>query len=82
MWNEVRSDDPAQAIIDYARQGHFTQIVVGSSGRSRWQELRGGGSIVRKITQLAATAAIDMHVIARRDLPVTSDQGVEAADES
>jgi two-component system sensor histidine kinase KdpD len=66
-WNEVRADDPAQALIDFARTHQITQIVVGSSGRSRWQELKSGGSIVRKISQLAAPAGIDIHIIARRE---------------
>jgi two-component system sensor histidine kinase KdpD len=66
-WNEVRADDPAQALIDFARSHQITQIVVGSSGRSRWQELKSGGSIVRKISQLAAPAGIDIHIIARRE---------------
>jgi two-component system, OmpR family, sensor histidine kinase KdpD len=66
-WNEGRADDPAQTIIDFARAHQITQIVVGSSGRSRWQELKSGGSIVRKISQLAAPAGIDVHIIARRD---------------
>jgi two-component system sensor histidine kinase KdpD len=81
-WNEVRSDDPAQALIDFARSGHFTQIVVGSSGRSRFQELLGGGSIVRKIARLCAPAAIDVHIIARRDVSVDSEFYVEAVNES
>jgi two-component system, OmpR family, sensor histidine kinase KdpD len=68
-WNEIQSDDPAQALIDFARSHQITQIVVGSSGRSRWQELKGGGSIVRKISRLAAPAGIDVHIIARRDAP-------------
>ena len=67
-WTELFSDDPAQAIIDFAREKQITQIVVGSSARSRWQELRGGGSIVRKLTQRASEAGIDVHIIARRDL--------------
>jgi two-component system, OmpR family, sensor histidine kinase KdpD len=66
-WNEVRADDPAQALIDFARTHQITQIVVGSSGRSRWQELKSGGSIVRKISQLAAPDGIDVHIIARRE---------------
>ena len=66
-WDEIQADDPAGAIIDYARDHQITQLVVGSSSRSRWQELKGGGSIVRKISRLAATAGIDMHIIARRD---------------
>ncbi len=66
-WNEVRGDDPAHALIEFARTHQITQIVVGSSARSRWQELRSGGSIVRKISQLAAPLGIDVHIIARRD---------------
>jgi two-component system, OmpR family, sensor histidine kinase KdpD len=66
-WNEVRADDPAQALFDFARTHQITQIIVGSSGRSRWQELKSGGSIVRKISQLAAPAGIDVHIIARRE---------------
>ncbi|MGD0393529.1 MAG: universal stress protein [Acidimicrobiales bacterium] len=81
-WDEVRSDDPAQALVDFARSRHFTQIVVGSSSRSRFQELLGGGSIVRKIARLCAPAAIDVHIIARRDASVDSEFFVEAADES
>jgi len=65
-WHEVPADDPAQALFEFARTHQITQIVVGSSGRSRWQELKGGGSIVRKISQLAAPAGIDVHIIARR----------------
>jgi two-component system sensor histidine kinase KdpD len=66
-WNEAQADDPAQALFDFARTHQITQIVVGSSGRSRWQEMKSGGSIVRKISQLAAPAGIDVHIIARRD---------------
>ena len=65
-WNEIQADDPARAIIDFARDHQITQIVVGSSSRSRWQELKGGGSIVRKISRLAGAAGIDVHIIARR----------------
>jgi two-component system sensor histidine kinase KdpD len=67
-WNEVQADDPAQALFEFARAHQITQIVVGSSGRSRWQELKGGGSIVRKISVLAAPAGIDVHIIARRNV--------------
>jgi two-component system sensor histidine kinase KdpD len=81
-WNELRSDDPAQALIEFARLRHFTQIVVGSSGRTRFQELLGGGSVVRKIARLAATSAIDVHIIARRDPLVETDHNVEAVRES
>lgn len=66
-WNEVQADNPAKAVIDYAHDHQITQIVVGSSNRTRWQELKGGGSIVRKISRLAGDAGIDVHIIARRD---------------
>ena len=66
-WTEMHGDDPATSVIDYAREHQITQIVVGSSSRTRWQELKGGGSIVRKISRLAGGAGIDVHIIARRD---------------
>ncbi len=81
-WHEIRRDDPAQALIDFARMRHVTQIVVGSSERSRWQELMGGGSIVRKVSRLAAPMAIDVHIIARRDAAPEPPVGAGAADES
>jgi two-component system, OmpR family, sensor histidine kinase KdpD len=80
-WNELRDDDPAHAIFDFARAHQITQIVVGSSGRSRWQELKSGGSIVRKISQLAAPAGIDVHIIARRDPKSVSTETVEGSEE-
>jgi two-component system sensor histidine kinase KdpD len=66
-WNEVRADAPAQALIDFARRHQVTQIVVGSSRRTWLQDLVGGGSVIRRISRLAAPAAIDVHIIARRD---------------
>jgi two-component system, OmpR family, sensor histidine kinase KdpD len=79
-WHEVQGDDPAQALIDFARHRHVTQIVVGSSGRSRWRELLGGGSTVRKIARLAASAAIDVHIIARREADLELAEQLEGAD--
>ncbi|HEX3461952.1 MAG TPA: universal stress protein [Acidimicrobiales bacterium] len=81
-WNEVRADDPAQALIDFARSRQITQIVLGSSSRSRRQELLGGGSFVRKITRLAGQAAIDVHIIARRDAVLEAPEAIEGAYES
>jgi two-component system sensor histidine kinase KdpD len=79
QWHEVRADDPAQALFEFARSHQITQIVVGSSGRSRWQELKSGGSIVRKITQLAAPVGIDVHIIARRDATPGLTETVESS---
>ena len=75
-WNQVRGDDPAQAIVDFAALRHVTQIVVGSSARSRLRELLGGGSTVWRITRLAAPAAIDVHIVAPGDLVAPSDSGL------
>jgi two-component system, OmpR family, sensor histidine kinase KdpD len=66
-WTELESDDPAQAIIEFARKRQITQIVIGSSQRGRLQELMGGGSIVRKVTRGASDAGIDVHIISRRN---------------
>ena len=67
-WHDTQADDPAKALVDYARANHITQIVLGSSRRSRWEE-RTRGSVVQKILREAAAAGVDVHVIARRDLP-------------
>jgi two-component system, OmpR family, sensor histidine kinase KdpD len=66
-WHELSEDDPARAITGFARDNQITQIVIGSSQRTRWQEMAGGGSIVRRILREAGTVGIDVHVIARRD---------------
>jgi len=65
-WLEVPGDDPARAVVEAAREHQATQIVVGASRRSRWEELS-RGSVVRKILRFAAEEGIDVHVIARRD---------------
>ena len=68
-WHEMQDDDPARAIARFARQHQITQIVIGSSHRSRWQQLAGGGSHVVKVIREAGAVGIDVHVIARRDVP-------------
>jgi two-component system sensor histidine kinase KdpD len=69
QWEEVRADRPADGLMEFARRMQVIQIVLGSSQRSRWQEILGGGSIVRTIQRMAWPAGIDVHTIARRDLP-------------
>jgi two-component system sensor histidine kinase KdpD len=66
QWEELQADDSAHALIEYARTHQITQIVLGSSRRSRWEELT-KGSVVRQIIREAADADTDVHVIARRD---------------
>ena len=82
-WHEVPADDPAKALIEFAKSHQITQIVIGSSQRSRWQELAGGGSIVRKIIRAAGAVGVDVHVIARRELVGAEEgEGPEPAPES
>jgi two-component system, OmpR family, sensor histidine kinase KdpD len=67
-WHDVQDDDPARAIARFAREHEITQIVIGSSQRSRWRQIFGGGSNVARIIREAGKFGIDVHVIARREL--------------
>ena len=78
QWHDVQAHRPAEGLIDFARRQQITQIVLGSSRRSRWQELRYGGSIVRKVQRMAGDAGIDVHTIARRQLPYEPGASDEA----
>ena len=53
--------DVAQALADYAREHQVTQIVIGHSGRTRWQELL-QGSIINDLIRLVR--GIDVLVVA------------------
>ena len=66
QWYELHSDDPAQALAEFAREHQITQIVVGSSLRGRWERFTGAGSVITKLLKAAGDAGIDVHVIARR----------------
>jgi two-component system sensor histidine kinase KdpD len=79
QWDELAADDPAQAIVEYARKHQITQIVLGSSRRSRWQEMT-RGEVVRRVLRNAHEAGIDVHVIARRDAPGVLAEDPEADD--
>jgi two-component system, OmpR family, sensor histidine kinase KdpD len=67
-WHEIHDDDPVRTIIAFAREHQITQIVIGSSRRSRWRQLAGGSNVARIIRE-AGTSGIDVHVIARREVP-------------
>jgi two-component system sensor histidine kinase KdpD len=64
-WHEVDDDDPARAIVGFARQHQITQIVIGTSKRGRWHHLSRGGSNVLRVIRAAGDTGIDVHVIAR-----------------
>ena len=81
-WMEVEGGDPAVTMVQIAAEHQVTQIVVGATQRSRWDELT-RGSVVRKVLRAAAASGIDVHVIARRDLrePVEGARQVAGAGE-
>ena len=79
LWDELTADDPAEAIVEYAKKHQMTQIVLGSSRRSRWQEMT-RGEIVRRILRNASEAGIDVHVIARREVPAELEDDAAADD--
>jgi len=60
--------DVAAEIIRYARENRITQIVVGHSDRSRWQEFV-KGSIINRLTQELRT--IDILLVAAPNDPLT-----------
>jgi two-component system, OmpR family, sensor histidine kinase KdpD len=78
-WHEIQGDDAARAIASFARQHQITQIVIGSSQRNRWQQLTGGGSNVQRVIKEAGAFGIDVHVIARREMPPAEAFDVNAA---
>ncbi len=65
-WHEITRDDPARALVDFASEHQVTQIVLGSSHRSRWEEMT-KGSVVQRVLRFASESGVDVHVIARRD---------------
>ena len=70
-WYQIQDDDPAEAIVSFAREHQITQIVVGSMQHSWWHISR-GGPILRQIIHEAGASGIDVHLIARREPPPTA----------
>ena len=63
----------------FAQEHQVTQIVIGSSQRSRWQQLTGGGSNVARVIREAGALGIDVHVIALRKTPAAGPSEETAA---
>jgi two-component system, OmpR family, sensor histidine kinase KdpD len=68
-WHEIQQDDPARAIISFAREHEITQILIGSMHRG-WPHIAVGGPIVRRLIEEAADSGIDVLLIARHDEPL------------
>ncbi len=64
-WHEVTADDPAPALVKFAKDNQITQIVLGASRRSRWERVMSRPSVVQRVLRFAGQSGVDVHVIAR-----------------
>jgi two-component system sensor histidine kinase KdpD len=62
-YHEVVGADPSMALVDFARAEHATQLVMGSSRRSRWSHVL-RGSVINRVVR--ASGDIDVHIISTR----------------
>lgn len=60
---EQNRKKPEDIIIEVAKRNFITQILLGQSARTRWEEVR-KGSIVNAI--MRKTSNIDIHIVADR----------------
>ena len=56
-----RMQKPAHIIVEAANEHFITQILLGQSARTRWEEIK-RGSIVNEI--MRQTTNIDIHIVA------------------
>lgn len=71
-YHEVVGDDPAEQLVAFAHAENATQLVLGTSRRSRLAELLHGSIINRAVR---ASHDIDVHVVAHDDDTDTSPAG-------
>jgi two-component system sensor histidine kinase KdpD len=62
-YHEIVGADPSMALVDFARAERATQLVMGSSRRSRWSHLL-RGSVINRVVR--ASGDIDVHIISTR----------------
>ena len=67
-WQTAQGDDVAKTIFAAAIDQQITQIVVGMSRLTRWQSVT-RSSVIQQILRMASENDIDLHVIARRNVP-------------
>jgi two-component system sensor histidine kinase KdpD len=63
-YHEVVGPDAANTLVTFARNEHATQLVLGSSRRSRWVALL-RGSVINRVVR--ASGDIDVHVISTHE---------------
>jgi two-component system, OmpR family, sensor histidine kinase KdpD len=71
-WHELQQDDPARAIVGFARQHEITQIMLGPIHHN-WWHMAVGGPIVRRIIEEASACGIDVLIMARAERPPEPD---------
>jgi two-component system sensor histidine kinase KdpD len=59
-YHEVAGDEVGRALVEFAKAQRATQLVLGASRRSRWNDFFRGSVVTRVIRQ---SDAIDVHVI-------------------
>jgi two-component system, OmpR family, sensor histidine kinase KdpD len=64
-WHDIQQDDPARAIVGFARQHEITQIMIGTVHRGGWH-MAAGGPILRRVIEEAGAAGIDVLIITHR----------------
>jgi two-component system sensor histidine kinase KdpD len=80
-WHEIQDDDPAGAIVGFAREHQITQIVIGSIQRN-WWHLANGGPILRNVIHEAGASGIDVLIVGRQEAPTAEFPDSGAAGES
>jgi len=80
-WHEIVSDDPASALVKFAKENQITQIVLGASRRSRWERVMSRPSVVQRVLRFAGQSGVDVHIIARygEHAPLTAPSVEEEA---
>ena len=73
VYREVAAPDPVSGLIGFARSEHATQLILGSSHRSRLRELV-TGSVINSVIRQAGD--LDVHVISTRDTEAPGDHGL------
>ena len=68
-FHEVAGADVAAALVEFATAENATQLVLGASHRSRWEELL-RGSVINRVVHLSGP--IDVHVISHEAAPELS----------
>jgi two-component system, OmpR family, sensor histidine kinase KdpD len=80
-WHEIQQDDPARAMVGFARQHEITQILIGPIHRN-WWHLGVGGPIVRRVIEEAGASGIDVLIVGSRGLPPEEAPHASTANES